>query len=213
MQRFLRRPNLDMYAGVKVTKETELEYKTENLEQRVKDLKFYSKTIVEGENYKSVNRTIIDLEEGDVILFESEERGYVVPVEDFVTIEEAIKDYENIKGLDGEGTGFTIPEYRMCKADKAIERYELLKGYGWKMFQINEDKSIYITCGDVAIIEVTAQTDGEEYTFQAGDVLRLKVFKRKDCEEVMLQKDVAVEEETTTVNIYLKSVKQLSLRR
>ena len=73
------------------------------------------------------------------------------------------------------------------------------------MFVINEDKSIYLTRGDVANIEVTAQTlDGEEYTFQADDVLRLKVFKRRDCDEVLLQKDVLVAEETTTVNIYLE---------
>lgn len=108
MQRFLRRPSLDMYAGIKVTKETELEYKTETLEQRVKDLTYYSKQIVQGERFKSVNRTTIDLNEGDVILFESEERGYIVPVEDFVTIEEAIKDYENIKCLDGEGVEHDI---------------------------------------------------------------------------------------------------------
>ena len=27
-----------------------------------------------------------------------------------------------------EGTGFTIPEYKMCKVDEAIGQYELLKG-------------------------------------------------------------------------------------
>lgn len=107
MQRFLRKPSLDMYAGIRVTKDTELEYKTETLEQRVKDLKYYCKQIVQGENYKSVNRTTIDLKEGDVILFESKERGYIVPVEDFVTINEAIKDYEDIKDL-GEGVTYDI---------------------------------------------------------------------------------------------------------
>lgn len=29
-----------------------------------------------------------------------------------------------------EGTGFTIPEYKMCVVDEAIKQYELLKGIG-----------------------------------------------------------------------------------
>lgn len=73
------------------------------------------------------------------------------------------------------------------------------------MFVINEDKSIYITRGDVASIEVTAQTpDGEVYTFKAGDVVRFKVFKRRDCSCVEIQKDFLVEEDTETVTISLQ---------
>ena len=72
------------------------------------------------------------------------------------------------------------------------------------MFVINEDKSIYLTRGDVANIEVSAKTsDGEEYTFRVGDVVRFKAFKRKDCSEVVLTKDVVVEAETTAVTIGL----------
>ena len=72
------------------------------------------------------------------------------------------------------------------------------------MFKINEDKSIYLTRGDIANIVVSAkQQDGTDYTFQKGDVVRIKVFKRKDCEEVFMQKDVVVEAEATQVDIYL----------
>lgn len=72
------------------------------------------------------------------------------------------------------------------------------------MFKINEDKSIYLTRGDIANIVVSAkQQDGTDYTFQKGDVVRIKVFKRKDCEEVFMQKDVVVEAESTQVDIYL----------
>ncbi len=72
------------------------------------------------------------------------------------------------------------------------------------MFVINEDKSIYLTRGDIANIVVSAtQPDGEPYTFQVGEVVRFKVFKRKDCTEVVLAKDVKVTEESTTVAIYL----------
>ena len=72
------------------------------------------------------------------------------------------------------------------------------------MFRINEDKSIYLTRGDVANIGITAKNaDGGQYTFKAGDIVRLQVFKRKDCSDVVLSKSVEVKEETTEVEIYL----------
>lgn len=71
------------------------------------------------------------------------------------------------------------------------------------MFKINEDKSIYLTRGDIANITVSANADGQPYTFKVGDVVRIKVMKRKDCNVVLLQKDVEVREETQSVNIYL----------
>lgn len=72
------------------------------------------------------------------------------------------------------------------------------------MFVINEDKSIYLTRGDIANIVVSAtQPNGEPYTFQVGEVVRFKVFKRRDCTDVVLTKDVKVTEEGTTVTIYL----------
>ena len=73
------------------------------------------------------------------------------------------------------------------------------------MFVINEDKSIYITRGDVAFFSVEAKTDtGEAYKFQAGDVVRFKVFEKKACDNVVLQKDFGIEAETDEVGIYLE---------
>lgn len=73
------------------------------------------------------------------------------------------------------------------------------------MFIINEDKSIYITRGDVAFFSIKTKTDtGETYKFQAGDVVRFKVFGKKDCENVVLQKDFGIEAETEEVGIYLE---------
>ena len=43
--------------------------------------------------------TTIYLKEGDVLVFEEEGRGYIKPVESFVTIEEAIEDLTNIRDL------------------------------------------------------------------------------------------------------------------
>jgi hypothetical protein len=72
------------------------------------------------------------------------------------------------------------------------------------MFLINDDQSIYITRGDTALFQITAMRgDVEQHKFQAGDVVRIKVFEKKACENVVLQKDFEVEEETEVVGIYL----------
>ena len=73
------------------------------------------------------------------------------------------------------------------------------------MFTINDDSSIYLTRGDIAIIEVSANTvDDEEYKFMPGDVLRINVVEKKKCNSVVLSKDVIVNSETPTVDIHLE---------
>ena len=43
-----------------------------------------------------------------------------------------------------------------------------------------EGTTIKITRGDIATIEVTADNDnGTAYEFKAGDIVRIKVFKKK----------------------------------
>lgn len=96
---FIRKPSLDLYPGIVVTKDTVLEYKNENVKQTVKDLVFHSVTKVKGEGYRSKYDTVIDLKEGDILIFEEAGRGYIKPVETLVTIEEAIDDLMNIKSL------------------------------------------------------------------------------------------------------------------
>lgn len=73
------------------------------------------------------------------------------------------------------------------------------------MFKINEDKSIYITRGDIATIDITASASGELHEFEEGDVVRIKVFEKKDCECVVLQKDTKVNSASTKVSISLLS--------
>lgn len=96
---FIRKPSIDLYPGIRVTKDTDMEYKNENVEQTVKDLVLHSITKVVGEGYESTYNTTVQLKEGDILIFEAEGRGYIKPVEDFVTIQEAIEDFENIKDL------------------------------------------------------------------------------------------------------------------
>lgn len=96
---FIKRPSIDLYQGIRVTKETEIAFKNENVKQTIKDLVLRSVTTVKGEGFKSKYDTTIFLEEGDILIFEDEGRGYIKPVEGFVTIEEAIDDLVNIKDL------------------------------------------------------------------------------------------------------------------
>lgn len=71
------------------------------------------------------------------------------------------------------------------------------------MFTLNDDLSIYATRGDIVFFSVSAEEDGKPYKFQAGDVVRIKVFGKKDAENVVLQKDFPVTEVTEEVEIFL----------
>lgn len=99
MERFIKKPSIDMYAGIRVGKDTTLDYENEHVTQHLRDLVFHSVTRVKGETFESVYDTTIYLKEGDVLIYEEEGRGYIKPVEDFVTIREALEDFENIKDL------------------------------------------------------------------------------------------------------------------
>lgn len=72
------------------------------------------------------------------------------------------------------------------------------------MFIIDADMTVHITRGDIGVIEVSAnKSDTELYIFQPGDIVRLKVFVKKQHDNIVLTKDVTVEEETDKVTINL----------
>lgn len=71
------------------------------------------------------------------------------------------------------------------------------------MYIVNEDNSIYVTRGDVCIVNVEAKKDGAPYTFKPGELLRIKVSKKKKCTDVVLQKDFPVTDYAQVVQIYL----------
>lgn len=99
MERFIMKPSIDLFPGVRVTKDTVLEYKNERVEQKLENLVLHTVTKITGTNFESVNDTTIQLSEGDVLVYEEEGRGYIKPVDHFVTIAEAIEDLTNIKDL------------------------------------------------------------------------------------------------------------------
>jgi hypothetical protein len=99
MELFMRKPDITLFSGIKVTKDTKLEFKSENAEQTIENLVLKSVTKVKGANYESEYHTTVQLEEGDVLIFEQEGRGYIKPVDAFCTVTEAIDDLSNIKGI------------------------------------------------------------------------------------------------------------------
>lgn len=72
------------------------------------------------------------------------------------------------------------------------------------MFFIDDELTIHITRGDAAIFSVTANTDDGEFEFRQGDIVRLKAFAKKNCADVVLQKDAEVTEPTKAVAIILE---------
>lgn len=71
------------------------------------------------------------------------------------------------------------------------------------MFKI-KDKTIHLTRGDVAAFEFNALTaDGNEYVFKKGDVIRFKVMKKKECDNIVIKKDVVFDTDATSISFAL----------
>ena len=74
------------------------------------------------------------------------------------------------------------------------------------MFVVNADKSIFVTRGDVGAINFSARvSETERFTFEPGDIIRFKVFKKKQHEAVMLQKDIHIDAVVSETTIELTS--------
>jgi hypothetical protein len=73
------------------------------------------------------------------------------------------------------------------------------------MFTINEDNSIYATRGDVVFFAVKA-TDvdtKEPFSFASGDIIRMKIYGKKNAENVVMSKDFVVTKDTYEFTIFL----------
>lgn len=71
------------------------------------------------------------------------------------------------------------------------------------MFVVHDDMTIYATRGDVVYFPLEKKNGDAKYKFQPGDIVRFKVFCKKNCGKVVLMKDFLIEEESTAVNIFL----------
>lgn len=97
---FVEQPSIDMKPGIRVTKETELIYKNDTVEQVIKDLKFETIKQEIGTNginaYETKSLIKIGLNEGDVLLFDKR-IGYYIPYTSVSSIDEAIDDLESLR--------------------------------------------------------------------------------------------------------------------
>ena len=102
-QLFVEQPSIDLKVGIKITKETELTYKNSKVEQELKNLRL--ETILEDEgtngvnSYSSKSYLKINLNEGDILLFD-ENRGYYMPPYPVESIDDAISDIESLRGIE-----------------------------------------------------------------------------------------------------------------
>lgn len=103
MNYYVLRPDLTPYEGIKVTKDTKLEFSNETVKQKIENLELKVETKIEEKKYISETKMTIFLKEGDVLLFERENRGYFLPVDSIGTVEVAIKDLQALAlALDGD---------------------------------------------------------------------------------------------------------------
>ena len=99
---FVEQPVLDLKEGIKVTAETELLYKHDNVEQVLKNLVLETILDDAGSNgintYKSKSYLSINLNPGDILLFD-EQRGYYMPPYPVTSIDDAISDINSLSDI------------------------------------------------------------------------------------------------------------------
>jgi hypothetical protein len=99
---FVEQPVLDLKEGIKVSGETELLYKNDNVEQVLKNLVLETILDEAGSNgintYKSKSYLSINLNPGDILLFD-EQRGYYMPPYPVTSIDDAISDISTLSDI------------------------------------------------------------------------------------------------------------------
>lgn len=96
---FVPIPSNECYYGVRVTKDTKLNYENEFVKQEVEDLVIHTVQTIKTEEIERVTDTKIFLKEGDIILLEEEARGWFKPVEGtrIGSIDDAFEELEFLK--------------------------------------------------------------------------------------------------------------------
>lgn len=104
MKYYVIRPDLTPYEGIIVDKNTNITYENESVKQCIRDLKLISEYTFKNDKFSTTTKTIINLDKGDVLLFENENRGYFLPKDTPIcNIETAIQDYKTLAlALDGD---------------------------------------------------------------------------------------------------------------
>lgn len=99
MKKFIFKPDITLYSGVQVNKDTKLEYKNENVVQSLEDLTLEMTTYTKENNYEVRSNLVFHLKEGDILLFD-EEVGYQVPRVPMSTLKDALEDIESLQSFE-----------------------------------------------------------------------------------------------------------------
>ena len=103
LELFVEQPDISLFEGIRVTKDTIKSYKNETVEQEIKDLKLETIITEDGSNgintYSRKTYLKINLNEGDILLF-NEQKGFYLPTYPVSTIEDAITVITSLKNLD-----------------------------------------------------------------------------------------------------------------
>jgi hypothetical protein len=102
MRKFIFKPDITLYSGVLVNKDTKLEYKNDNVDQKLENLTLEMTTYTKENNYEVRSNLVFHLNEGDILLFD-EEVGYQVPRVPMSTLQDALTDMEALQSFDKEG--------------------------------------------------------------------------------------------------------------
>lgn len=102
MRKFILKPDITLYSGVQVNKDTVLEYKNDNVDQKLENLTLVMTTYTKENNYEVTSNLTFHLNEGDILLFD-EEVGYQVPRVPMTTLKDALVDIDAIQSFDKEG--------------------------------------------------------------------------------------------------------------
>lgn len=101
MKKFIMKPDITLYSGVQVFKDTKLEYKNDNVEQKLENLILDMTTHTKENNYVATSHIVFNLNEGDILLFD-EEVGYQVPRLPMSTLQNALIDIDSLQSFDKE---------------------------------------------------------------------------------------------------------------
>ena len=102
-KKYILRPNITMFEGIRVTKKTKFTFENENVKQKLEDLILSIELKESGETentkYEYLSTGKVTIDSGTVLLFD-EKRGYYVPNYDLVTADEAIEDIKALKDFE-----------------------------------------------------------------------------------------------------------------
>lgn len=93
MQKFYITPDITGYPGIIVKKDTEATFEGEGVKQTLKDLRLVTHLHETGDKYESNSQIIINLSEGDILVYD-EKKGYKLPGIPMQSAKEIAEDFE-----------------------------------------------------------------------------------------------------------------------